>query len=114
MTETLKQAVDDSIKEAVSRGAIDTTLSAAPIAMLRAMAELIDGDSDSGTPAFRYVTPASFLSYCDALNLIPPKQLESSNKPKEEGAYARFLKNSRYSKLREGYARSNGQLDLSD
>lgn len=114
MTQTLRQAVDSSIEEAVNRGAIDAKISAAPIAMLRAMADLIDGDTEGTTPAFRYVTPASFLNYCDALHLIPPKQLESTGKPKEEGAYARFMKDSRYAKLAEGYAASNGRLDVLD
>lgn len=95
MTDTLRQAVDASIEEAVSRGTIDTTLSAAPIAMLRAMADLIDGDKGGTTPVFRYVTPASFLSYCDALNLIPPKQLipESSD---GNGALAALRRNSKF------------------
>lgn len=111
MTETLRQAVDDSINEAVKRGAIDTAISAAPIAMLRAMADLIDSDAGGTTPAFRYVTPASFLSYCDALNLIPPKEFKSGETP--DGALSRFRSNSRFAKLTETYAASNGRLDTS-
>ena len=111
MTETLRQAVDASIDEAVKRGAVDTAISAAPIAMLRAMADLIDGGANSATPAFRYVTPASFLSYCDALNLIPPKEFKSGEQ--KGGALNQFMKRSRYAKIAEGYAKSNDELNAS-
>ena len=68
----LRKAVDKSINEAVSSGNVDLEKHAAPIAMLRYMADNLDSDSGE-TPMMRYVTPASFLSYCDALGLLPGK-----------------------------------------
>ena len=66
----IRRAVDESIGERASIGALDPKVSAAPVAMLRKMADFLDDDMAT-TPAFRYVTPASFLSYCDALGLMP-------------------------------------------
>lgn len=81
----LRKAVDKSIRHAVSSGNLDLEQSAAPIAMLRYMADNLDSDSGE-TPMMRYVTPASFLSYCDSLGLLPdgkkpakPKQADESN-----------------------------------
>lgn len=68
----LRKAVERSINEAVSSGNVSLDKHAAPIAMLRYMADNLDRDSGE-TPMMRYVTPASFLSYCDALGLLPGK-----------------------------------------
>lgn len=67
---TIREAVDASIARQAQLGNVDESASAAPIAMLRKMADYLDADNGD-TPAFRYVTPASFLSYCDALGLMP-------------------------------------------
>lgn len=71
----MRRAVDRSIKKAVSCGFIDLEDHAAPIAMLREMADFIDG-ADETTPALRYATPASFMLYCDALCLTPKGRAE--------------------------------------
>ena len=80
----LRRAVDRSITAAKSNGRIDLELNAAPIAMLRYMADFLDSDTGK-TPATRYVTPASFLNYCDALGLV------HDEKPKEEKPKARVV-----------------------
>ena len=66
----VRKGVETSIRAAVSRGDLDLTAHAAPIAMLRAMADLLDKPGGE-TPAMRYVTPASFMAYCEALRLTP-------------------------------------------
>ncbi|MBQ9006099.1 MAG: hypothetical protein IJ092_06965 [Atopobiaceae bacterium] len=75
----MRDAVERSIKAASEGGALDLERHAAPIAMLRHMADFLDGSGPNGTPAMRYATPASFLSYCDALGLLP----EKGEQPKE-------------------------------
>lgn len=75
----MREAVDKSIEAASKNGALDLERHAAPIAMLRHMADFLDGSDPDGTPAMRYATPASFLSYCDALGLLP----EKGEQPKE-------------------------------
>lgn len=66
----IRKAVDKSVKAAVKDGRLDSERHAAPIAMLRSMADYLDVPS-ADTPSFRYVTPASFLAYCDRLGLAP-------------------------------------------
>jgi len=68
----MRKAVDKSIRAQVSCGNLDLEAHAAPIAMIRFMADFLD-DKSMETPAMRYATPASFLSYCDALGLLPSK-----------------------------------------
>ena len=80
----IRQSVDKSIKQAVENGTLDEKQSAAPIEMLRYMADFLDSDTGD-TPATRYVTPASFLSYCDALGLTPNEIVrKSKSKGKEQ------------------------------
>ena len=110
---TLRQAVDDSITVAIERGVLDESANAAPIALLRRMADTLDANTDPLT--MRYCTPASFTALFDKLGLMPTDhQLERMNKPNENSAFAKFQRNSRYAMIREGYVRSNGYLDLSD
>ena len=110
---TLKQAVEESIAAAIERGALDVKANAAPIALLRRMAEVLDGNTDPLT--MRYCTPASFTALFDKLGLLPTeRQRERMHKPNEDGAFAKFQRDSRYSNLRESYALSKGHLDLSD
>lgn len=66
----IRKGVEKSVRAAVSSGNLDLNVHAAPLAMLRYMADFLD-TSDGETPPTRYVTPASFLSYCDALGLVP-------------------------------------------
>lgn len=66
----LRAAVEDSLTAALNDKSLDAKRNAAPIAMLRYMADFLDADNGD-TPATRYVTPASFLSYCNALGLTP-------------------------------------------
>ena len=72
----LRKAVDISIKSAVDSGKLDLDDNAAPIAMLRYMCDFLDGNQDDAA-ALKAVTPASFLSYCDALGLTPSEQVET-------------------------------------
>lgn len=68
----LRKAVDKSIKAAVQDGRISLTGDAAAIGMLRYMADIIDAAPGEST-VLRYATPASFLSYCQALGIAAPK-----------------------------------------
>lgn len=92
----LRKAVDKSINEAVSSGFLDLERNAAPIAMLRYMADNLDSDSGE-TPMMRYVTPASFLSYCDSLGLLPDK---GAPKPKQEPRIVSMVGNSKWAQKR--------------
>lgn len=83
----MRKAVDRSIRQANVRGALDLDAHAAPIAMLRLMADFLDESRGSDTPAMRYATPASFLSYCDALGLLPG----SAEAAKAEGPKGRDI-----------------------
>lgn len=86
----IRKAVDKSVKAAVADGRLDSERHAAPIAMLRSMADYLDVPS-ADTPSFRYVTPASFLAYCDRLGLAPdldaPKG-KTEDEPAKKGAMA--------------------------
>ena len=97
----LRKAVDKSINSAVSSGSIDLEKHAAPIAMLRYMADNLDSDSRE-TPMMRYVTPASFLSYCDSLGLTPTKQAKTDKPPATKPNVVRIAGNSKWK------ARANG------
>lgn len=77
----MRRAVDRSITTAVRGGSLDLDRHAAPIAMLRLMADYLDRPSTE-TPAFRYVTPASFLGYCEKLGLTPDVEQAADAKPK--------------------------------
>jgi len=97
----LRKAVDKSIDSAVSSGSLDLEKNAAPIAMLRYMADNLDSDSGE-TPMMRYVTPASFLSYCESLGLTPPKQVKEKKTPASKPNVVRIAGNSKWK------ARANG------
>jgi len=66
----IRKGVESSIRAAVSSGRLDLERDAAPLAMLRYMADFLDND-DGETPATRYVTPASFMTYCETLGFVP-------------------------------------------
>lgn len=68
----LRKAVDRSIKTAVNEGRVRLDADAAAIGMLRYMADTIDA-AHGETVVLRYATPASFLSYCQALGIAAPK-----------------------------------------
>ena len=78
----LRTAVERSISAAEDSGTLDREMSAAPIEMLLYMADYLDKDNGK-TPATRYVTPASFLSYCEALGLTPPEVIKTKGKKKD-------------------------------
>ena len=91
---TLRQAVDDSITVAVERGVLDESANAAPIALLRRMADTLDANTDPLT--MRYCTPASFTALFDKLGLMPTDhQLEKAT-PRNENSKLAELQ-SRYS-----------------
>lgn len=66
----IRKGVEKSINSAVKQGFLDVETHAATVAMLRYMADYLDSDTGE-TPATRYVSPASFLSYCTALGFTP-------------------------------------------
>jgi hypothetical protein len=82
--QTLRQAVDESIAAAIDRGALDAAANAAPIALLRRMADTLDG-SDDVQLTMRYCTPASFTALFDKLGLLPTeRQLERTAQKRNE------------------------------
>ena len=91
MAGRIRNSVEQSIKEAITNGTIDEKQSAAPIEMLRYMADFLDSDTGD-TPATRYVTPASFLSYCDALGLTPSEVVRKNKGKKKEQTTTEKLK----------------------
>ena len=80
----LRAAVERSISAAEKSGSLDSERNAAPIEMLLYMADYLDKDNGK-TPATRYVTPASFLSYCEALGLTPPEVIKTMGGKKKDG-----------------------------
>ena len=111
--QTLRQAVDESIADAINRGALDAKANAAPIALLRRMADTLDGSTDPLT--MRYCTPASFTALFEKLGLLPTeRQLERTRKT-EGGKLAELRERTRYGgrTLAESYAASNGRLNIS-
>ena len=92
---TLRQAVDDSITVAVERGVLDVNANAAPIALLRRMADTLDQSDDALT--MRYCTPASFTSLFEKLGLMPTDQQLEKAKPKnEESPLAKLRASSKF------------------
>ena len=66
----IRNAVEQSIKYGLEKGKINPERDSAMIEMIRYMADKLDED-DSDTPMARYITPASFLSYCEKLGIVP-------------------------------------------
>lgn len=98
----LRKAVDASIKESVEQGKLNLTEHAAPIAMLRYMADTLDDDSLE-TPALKLITPASFLSYCDSLGLTPNTNgIKQDEKPKQKSKMAAFTSSAKFAKAVNG------------
>ena len=79
----------------MSCGSLDLEQSAAPIAMLRYMADRLDSDRGK-TPMLRYATPASFLSYCDALGLLPPEKVAEAKKGDDGARVVSVVGNSKW------------------
>lgn len=102
--ETLRQAVDKSITAAIERGALDAKANAAPIALLRRMADVLDGSTDPLT--MRYCTPASFTALFDKLGLLPTERQLESTAPKPDNPNS-IVGRSRWAQTRQqsGYPR---------
>lgn len=84
---TIRKSVEKSIKHGVDAGVIDLDRDAAALGMLRHMANVLDSDNGD-TPVLRYVTPASFLAYCEKLGFVPeikkteekPRRIDKNSK----------------------------------
>ena len=81
---TLRQAVDESISSAIDRGVLDVEANAAPIALLRRMADTLDANNDPLT--LRYCTPASFTALLEKLGLMPTEHQLEKAMPKRESS----------------------------
>ena len=81
----IRKAVDKSIRAAVSSGNLDLDKHAAPIGMLRFMADYLDTPGLE-TPPFRYASPASFLSYCEKLGLLPELEAQAAGAEPKAGS----------------------------
>ena len=78
----IRESVEKALDHAIKMGTVDETAHAPLIAMLRYMSDYLDSDTGD-TPPTRYVTPASFMNYCQELGLTPstaPKQQKQVSK----------------------------------
>ena len=92
---TLRQAVEDSVSTAIERGVLDATANAAPIALLRRMADTLDANTDPLT--MRYCTPASFTALFEKLGLMPTDhQLEKATPRNEESELEKLRAKSKF------------------
>ena len=71
----MRQSVEKSIKYGINKGTLDPNRDAATLQMLRIMADMLD-DNEGKTPGIKYITPASFLNYCEKLGFFPPGEAE--------------------------------------
>jgi len=93
--QTLRQAVDESIACAIERGTLDASANAAPIALLRRMADVLDASTDP--LALRYCTPASFTALFDKLGLLPTESQLERPKPRQSNLNS-MVGNSKWAK----------------
>ena len=93
----IRKSVEKSIKDGVDRGTIDLNRDAATIGMLRFMADNLDEDHGE-TPVFRYVTPASFLNYCEKLGFVPDIEKEEKKPRIDKNAKLHVVGKSRWKK----------------
>lgn len=77
----LRKGVEKSIKAGKKTGTIDLERDAATIEMLRYMADELDAGGD-GVPATRYISPSSFLNYCEKLGFMPKQTKEEKDQAK--------------------------------
>lgn len=84
MAEKILDSVEKSIEYGINRGQIDENRDAAVISMLKHMAGLLDNDDSEKSSVMRYVSPASFLNYCEKLGIVPDVKIEKEQ-PKTEG-----------------------------
>ena len=87
MAGKLLEAVEISVENGINEGRIDEKRDAATIEMLKHMAEVLDSDQTGQSSVMRYVSPASFLSYCEKLGFVPeindqikPKRIDKNSK----------------------------------
>ena len=66
----LRKGVEKSIKAAIDAGNLDIERSAAPIALLRYLADEID-KSNGESNVLRYISPSAYLNYCKELGFFP-------------------------------------------
>ena len=100
----LRKGVDKAVAYGVSCGNINLERDAALLAMLRYMADFIDA-GDGETPPTRYVTPASFLAYAQALGLAPNTGAKQAAEPTRQNDASR---GSHLTLLKDKYARAGG------
>ena len=101
--QTLRQAVDESTTAAIDRGTLDAKANAAPIALLRRMADVLDGSTDPLT--MRYCTPASFTALFDKLGLLPTESQLERTAPKRDSGASVVGKSKWAARMQSGYPR---------
>lgn len=94
----MRESVEQSIEIATKEGRLDPQAQAAPLEMLRYMADYLDSDTGD-TPPTRYVTPASFLNYCAELGLMPDSEA-LPKKPKAK--LTAFTSSAKFAKVKNG------------
>lgn len=93
----LRKGVEKSIKAAVEAGKLDLEQSAAPIALLRYLADKID-ESAGKSNALRYISPSQYLNYCKELGFFPEGVDKKTKKeePKESENVVSIVGNSKW------------------
>lgn len=97
MGELLK-AVDKSVKNGIKNGRIDPDRDAATIAMLRHMAKVLDSDETESSSVMRYVSPSSFLAYCDKLGFAPDAVKVEEKKKADKNSKLHVVGGSKWAK----------------
>ena len=92
---TVSEDVEKSISYGIDTGKIDPERDAASLGMLRYMADALDDDGGS-TSVLRYVTPASFLSYCKEFGFMP--EIEKREKRIDKNSKLHVVGNSKWKK----------------
>ena len=88
----LRKAVEKSISSGVKSGTIDLERDAATIEMLRFMADTLD--ADDGSSIIRYISPSSFLTFCEKLGFLP--KLTGADKEEAKGTVLSLVGNSKW------------------
>lgn len=99
----IRKGIEESITAGVSAGEIDRKKHAAALAMVRKMADALDGEPDA-TVAFKTITPKMYLDYLDALGMVPnsknsPKQ---ADRPRKQAKLTAFAGGAKFSKVANG------------
>jgi len=98
MKKSLSEAVEKSVKNGIEAGRIDPERDAATIAMLEHMADVLDKDNTKTSSVMRYVSPASFLNYCEKLGFTPASRDADGTPRTDKNAKLHLVGKSKWAK----------------